>query len=112
MKPYRRLAMAIILIFMSITLPSCKKECQKEYMNNATIIGYDLRLCVCCGGYQITIENVPNPSGSSFFLAPQFPPEFVLDQNPAYPIPIKINWEIDKERCNGNFIKILSITKR
>jgi len=27
-------------------------------MSNGEIIGYDYRMCACCGGTEITIENV------------------------------------------------------
>ena len=35
---------------------SCKKI--PHYMSNGEIIGYDYRMCACCGGTEITIENV------------------------------------------------------
>jgi len=93
------------------TFISCKKN-EPAYMNNAQITGYDLRLCVCCGGYVVTIDNVPNPNGSTFFLAGQFPSNFVLDANPTYPVAIKLDWQTDTAKCYGNYIKILRIAKR
>ena len=57
MKRYQRCASLLILLLAIATIISCKKEDQHHYMNNAQVIGYDLRLCVCCGGYQVTIDN-------------------------------------------------------
>jgi hypothetical protein len=112
MKRYQRYASLLILMLAITAILSCKKEDQHQYMNNAQIIGYDLRLCVCCGGYQVTIDSVANPNGGSFFLVGQFPSSFHLGENPRYPIPVKIDWEADTARCFGNYIKISRITTR
>ena len=48
------------LTVLFLTIFSCKKD--EPYMNSAEIIGYDAKLCVCCGGTEITIDNVQNPT--------------------------------------------------
>ncbi len=98
-----------ILAFTILTITSCKKE--RPYMNNAEIIGYDARLCPCCGGYEITIDNVPNPNGNSFFRAGQFPSNFNLGIHPIFPIKIKIDWKQDTAHCFGNYISISRIAQ-
>lgn len=98
-----------LLILMTLVVPACKKD--DTYMNNAVIIGEDLRLCVCCGGLVIKIENVQNP-GAGFFLTGLLPQNFNLGDNPKYPIPVKIDWKIDSIRCYGNYIVISRIARR
>lgn len=98
-----------LLIFMTLVTPACKKE--DPYMNNAVIIGEDVRTCVCCGGLEITIENVQNPNGG-FFLVGQLPSDFNLGDSPKFPIPVKIDWKIDTGRCFGNYILISRIVRR
>lgn len=103
------LIITALLIFMTLFTTGCKKD--DTYMNNAVIIGEDMRLCVCCGGLVIKIENVQNPA-IGFFLAGQLPPGFNLGDNPKYPIPVKIDWKIDSVRCYGNYILISRIARR
>jgi hypothetical protein len=98
-----------LFIFMTLFTPGCKKD--DTYMNNAVILGEDMRLCVCCGGLEIKVENVQNPA-IGFFLAGQLPPGFNLGDNPKYPIPVKIDWKIDSVRCYGNYITISKMTRR
>ena len=108
----RTYSILLMLMLAISAIISCKKDDQCQYMNNAQIIGYDLRLCACCGGYQVTIDNVPNPNGNSFFLVSEFPSGFSVGDNPIYPILIKIDWEVDTSKCFGNYIKISKIAKR
>jgi hypothetical protein len=101
----------LIWIFSTAAISSCKKEKSPPFQNNARIIGYDMRLCVCCGGYQIIIDGIPNPNGNTFFLTGQFPANFHLNENPAYPIPVQIDWKADTARCFGNYINISRIAR-
>lgn len=89
---------------------SCKKE--HTYMNNAEIIGYDSRLCPCCGGTEITIEQITNPNQNPFFLIGQLPGNFNLGSNPIFPIKVKIDWNTDTTNCFGNYINIKRIERR
>ena len=81
-------------------------------MNNAEIIGVDMRYCLCCGGYEITIVNAPAPNGSDFFLISKLPSNFQLPENPNFPIAVKIDWQKDTARCFGNFVNITRIAYR
>ncbi len=102
----------ITLTFLILTIFSCKKERDKQYMNNAEIIGYDARTCVCCGGTKITIDNVQNPNGNSYFLICNLPSNFTIRENPRLPIAVKLDWKIDTAHCFGNYIDITRIAKR
>ncbi|MBZ5856818.1 hypothetical protein [Flavihumibacter profundi] len=112
MNRYGIKAPILILILAISAITSCKKEKPYQYKNTAQIIGYDLRDCPCCGGYQVTIDNVPNPNGNSFFLAGEFPSNFSLGTNPAFPVAVKMDWEVLTTTCFGNYIKISKIEKQ
>ena len=81
-------------------------------MSNAEITGFDYRMCPCCGGTEIIIDNIPNPNGNSSFLIGSLPSNFTIGDNPKFPIPVKIDWEIDTLRCFGNYVNILRIVRR
>jgi len=65
-----------ILTGMTLTILSCRKD--ELYMSNAEIIGLDVRTCLCCGGVEISIDNVSNPNGNTYFLIGQLPTNFNL----------------------------------
>lgn len=101
----------IFLTFSALTIFSCKKE--EQYMSNAEIIGLDAKTCPCCGGIEITIDNVSNPNGGTYFLVSQLPSNFSLgDDNPKFPIAVKIDWKIDSNHCFGNYVDITKIARR
>lgn len=81
-------------------------------MSNARIIGFDPKLCPCCGGTEITIDGVPNPDGGSYFLIGQLPAGFDLGSDPTFPIYVKIDWKIDTDHCSGNYVDISRIARR
>ena len=95
------------------TFYSCIKS-NPAYMNNAKITGIDMRMCPtpCCGGFEITIDNVPVPNSGSYFFVAQMPDGFNVGNNPKFPIPVSIDWKMDSTHCQGNFIDITRIEKR
>ena len=106
---------SLAILFVSLTVMilatlSCRKD--EMYMSNAEITGWDLRMCPCCGGTIITIDNVRSPNGNVYFLIEQLPSGFTLGNNPKFPIAVKIDWEIDTTHCFGNYINITRIEKR
>ena len=81
-------------------------------MSNAEITGLDAKMCICCGGLEITIDNVTNTNGSNYFLIEQLPTGFTLGNNPKFPIAVTIDWKIDTTHCFGNYIDITRIARR
>ncbi len=49
-----------LLTFILLALTSCHKELETDQLIPATIIGYDLRLCACCGGLLINFDPLTN----------------------------------------------------
>ncbi len=100
----------VALTFLIVTISSCKKD--QQFLSNGNIIGYDARVCPCCGGTEITIDNVQNPNGNTYFLIGNLPTDFTLGDNPKFPIAVKLDWKIDSAHCFGNYIDITRIARR
>ncbi len=98
-----------LTVFVLINF-SCKKD--QQYMSNGEIIGYDARMCPCCGGTEITIDNFQNPNWNGFFLIGDLPSNFTIGDNEKFPIAVKLDWKIDSAHCFGNYINITRITRR
>ena len=100
------------LIVAIFTMVSCRKEA--PYESNAELIGYDPKMCPtpCCGGLQITIDNTTNPDGTHFFLVYKLPNDFVLGNNPKFPVAVKIDYTIDSTHCGSGYVDISRIAKR
>ena len=94
-------------IFMSLIffLCACTYEdfSRNKYASEGTITKPDYRMCPCCGGWEITIDNVsyrfsaiPGNSGIS------------LDKE-KFPIKVTLNWTVDNSVCK--WIVISQIAK-
>jgi hypothetical protein len=66
----------------------------------------------CCGGFEITIDNVTYPNGAHFYYVYKIPKSFNVGSNPQFPIAVKIDYTIDKTDCGENYVDISGIVKR
>jgi hypothetical protein len=112
MKQLFSIALLSVLLFGSFTQLSCKKDNKESSQGNASIIGFDERMCPCCGGWVIQVDSVPNLNGGTSFLANNFPAGFDLGDTPVFPIRVQVEFQIDTGGCNGAFINITKIEKR
>lgn len=112
MKQLFSIAFLAVLLFMSFTQLSCKEDNKESLPSNASILGYDQRMCPCCGGWVIQIDSVPGPNEGASFLANNFPAGFDLGDTPVFPIRVQLEFQIDTGGCNGTFINISKIAKR
>ena len=76
----------LLLMFGMVFMAACRKE-DDVVETNAKIIGADMRLCACCGGWWFDIQG-------DTLRAMDLPADFVaqIDQN-AYPISVLIRWD-------------------
>lgn len=75
-------------------------------MNQAKILEPDYRMCVCCGGWFIKIDN----DTLRFY---ELPSDCNIDLNTeTLPIEVELNWEKDKNDCLGDEIIIDAIRKK
>jgi hypothetical protein len=94
----------LLILVISLTISSCKKETQSEY--NGKIIGYDLTMCACCGGIIINIDNTKYrfdslPANSGINIA-----------NDSFPIYVIVSWHKKNPQCLGDEIIIDKIRKQ
>jgi hypothetical protein len=95
----------IILVFSLIFAISCKKE--TDITSIGKITGPDMRMCACCGGWFINIDN-------AVYVFDQLPPNSGIDLNTEkFPIAVKVAWRKNTTRCTaGNeAIDIIQIAK-
>ena len=94
----------LLVLVITVTLLSCKKEPQDEY--NGIITGYDLRMCACCGGTFITIDKVGYRFGN-------LPPNSGIDlTKDTFPIYVIVSWHKSNTPCLGDEIIIDKIRKQ
>jgi hypothetical protein len=93
-----------LIIGIIVTLACSNMADNTNYKSSGVIIGADLRMCICCGGWKIIIDSVTYnfdsiPSSSNFTL-----------QKRTFPIPVKLDWELKNAGC-PNWITVQRITK-
>jgi hypothetical protein len=97
----------ILLLCLSVSLLSCKKE--STTVSDAVITGYDARLCACCGGLMINFENNPDPYTGTFYLINEMPANSGITTSSTFPIYLKVEWEKEPTKCPDHFINIRRI---
>ena len=96
----------IVVFFILIGFMGCKKPTTSDFQSNGIITGVDTKMCACCGGWYIQIDNVTYefetlPVGSNIDL-----------QNATFPIMVKLDWQLStKSACPDKKIDILRIVK-
>jgi hypothetical protein len=87
---YSPYSFIIILVLSILTLGSCRKD--KKVMVDATIQGYDSRMCACCGGIMISL-----PEGDDHYSWPHLtdglPAHFPIDSATKFPVYVRIAWQ-------------------
>lgn len=89
----------VFLFFFSLSIDSCKDEV--VWMDQGELLGYDFRLCPCCGGYFIDI----NGETFRFYEFPESS-DFEISPDATFPIPVNINWHVAENTCLGDEIII------
>ena len=75
-------------------------------MADATIIGYDMRACVCCGGFIISF------SGQADTRLISIGSDVAAANNQTFPIDVKVDTVNDPNTCGGPRIKITRMARR
>ena len=74
-----------------------------DFESDGTITGIDPRMCACCGGYFIEIEEETYrfgalPEGSGLDLTQQ-----------TFPLEVELDWDTSSVRCLGDEIDVIRI---
>lgn len=97
---------ALRIVFLVFIMIACTKE-DKGYKSVGTITGIDARLCMCCGGWIINIEDV-------VYLIDSMPKDSDIDiTNATFPITVELDWQLIDGACSSlNRISVQRIKKK
>lgn len=86
--------LVVALIFLAINACTYDNIQIQNFKSKGIITGPDFRMCICCGGWEIVIENktyhfsqLPANSGIN------------LDKE-KFPLRVKLDWDIDNSACH------------
>jgi hypothetical protein len=98
MKVYR-------IIIIILLLVACTKE-NNDFKSSGTITGVDYRMCACCGGWFINIDN-------AIYLFDSLPKDSNIDlASETFPLDVKLDWQLISNSCSGfSRISVLRIKK-
>ena len=90
---------------MIFGLTLCQKS-KDDYKSKGIILGPDLRMCACCGGWYINIDTAKYEFDS-------LPKNTNIDlQKDTFPINVKLDWQLSNNLpCPGKRIIISRINK-
>lgn len=102
-----RTKILVSIIVILFCLVDCQKQNTNDYQSTGKITGADLRMCACCGGYYIQIDNVT-------YEFETLPASSTIDlQKETFPIMVKLDWQLStKSACPDKKIDILRIVKQ
>jgi hypothetical protein len=93
----------ILFYFSFLFILSCQKD--NPGINYAYITGHDLRMCACCGGYYIQIDDIQ-------YRFYELPENSSINLNEVtFPLKVIVSWEMSEDLCLGDEIIIKSIQK-
>ncbi len=98
--------LSLLVFFGIVIFTSCNNDddLQVQFESTATISGFDMTLCACCGGWIIDINGQEPDKRFS-----ELPQNSNIDlQNSTFPLSVQLNWSESNEYC-GNGITIESI---
>lgn len=99
-------AVSLFVILLALQLGSCEKH--DNYADTGNIIGPDLAMCICCGGYFIEINSVLYR-----FEKSELPAGFTFSDD-QLPLHVQLNWQRKAMDCpgrNGIIISKIKIIK-
>lgn len=95
----------ILYLCAFFALLCCIAACEEDnnpYESEGLITGYDLRLCACCGGFFIEIDDT--------VYRGDLPDGHGLDTSAEnMPLAVYLDWEIITPSCEENMILISAI---
>jgi hypothetical protein len=94
----------ISIIFLVFILIACTKT-NNDYKSVGTITGGDPRMCACCGGWIIYIENV-------MYLIDSIPDNSSLNlEKETFPVTVELDWQLLNICGSYNRISVQRIKK-
>ncbi|MBK9735475.1 MAG: hypothetical protein IPO92_11065 [Saprospiraceae bacterium] len=87
----------LLLFWCTICFQSCSKH-DLEELADATLLGFDLRECVCCGGMLVQIKNDISGVDETYqwYMTKGDLGVGAID---SFPVNCRIKYDIIKERC-------------
>jgi hypothetical protein len=82
----------------------CDRE--NDHLSSGTILGPDIRMCACCGGWYIEIDTAT-------YEFEALPVNSTIDlQKETFPLKVKLDWQFSaRVACPDKFITVLKIVK-
>lgn len=94
---------SVVALGLILMLAACERSTLKANDVEAIIVGQDVRLCGCCGGYLVALGNNPNPPYDSLYQWDISQEQ--LDDLPSVdelPHLVRIDYTLDTARCEAS----------
>ncbi len=98
----------ILISLMFYLISGCEDNTTSNpglYKTEALIIGYDMRECMCCGGWFIDIDD-------STYRFWELPKDCEINfEKDTLPLAVKLDWKKSETPCLGDEIVVLRLKK-
>ncbi len=93
-----------LMLFIMLASISCSEDEVPDLGDEAIILGQDLSLCACCGGWFIDIDG----ERLRFDVMPAGGIDLSKE---TLPLRVRVQWQQDPDRCFGDEILLQKIEK-
>ncbi len=96
----------VIILLLTIFCIACKDDDEGLKIDSdfGVVTSADFRLCACCGGWFIEIED-------QLYRFYELPENSISISDEEFPLRVDVKWELDQDGCMGDEIIITSIEK-
>jgi hypothetical protein len=101
-----KVKLIIVISAIFVVLICCRKGNSDDYKSNGIITGGDFRMCACCGGWFIQIDN-------TIYEFDKLPDNSKINlDTESFPVYVKLDWQLsDLTGCPDKKITIQRIKK-
>lgn len=103
----------LLILFLAISFFSCKNSdpVSETKLTKVKLLGYDMRLCACCGGHLLSFNLNAEKYQDTMYLINNMVKNDVISDTTTYPKFVNVEWKFVETPCGLQKVDILRIEK-
>lgn len=104
----------LFLLILSFSFLNCHKDTCDNTFLNATLLHFDQRECVCCGGVFVHFDDPALNNKDENYQWLQISTDFGIDEHTKFPVAVRIRYHLVSGACAASkgIIDITELVKR
>lgn len=101
----------LLILFFAISLFSCKNSdpVSETKLTKVMLLGYDMRLCACCGGQLLSFNLNAEKYKDTMYLINKIVKNDIITDTTTYPKIVNVEWKFAETTCGLQKVDISRI---